>query len=427
MNPGRVIPQWMAAFLLAALVPSVARAGDEGAIKTSGNSELWAYGTSLNRTGDGPLNPNNLVAQVPDQQWTGEARLNLRLTMDSAEVVLRPRLLEQHKTGIKGDRNGDEAYLSQAFARLRLNDSLTLTAGRDLLTWGPGNFRSPSNPLNFDAGRTDPLRDVSGVDLARITYTRGPLSLMLAREQDAGHLQRAQTPEHTTLGKVDLRGDDTQFSIILATPVWEAPFFGGFAQATLGQAWLVYGELGSGRRPQALTANSAPIGAPFAVQAPSPRQTTTLLGTSYTLLNGQSISFEWLRDGHGFARQGESDFFARARVTSNQYLASPNTPSAPLQLAALGQGLSEAPALLGRDYASLLWQSNPQESGLYWRLMWTANLHDRSSQVTGYGEKSLSARFSVFAALNQNLGGVDSEYRNLIQTTLTLGVKYFAF
>lgn len=412
---------------LAAVDSPNAVAQDEGGFTISGSAEIWAYGTTLERVGNSFLNPDNRVARLPRLQWTGESRINLRLRSEGTEIVLRPRLLRQHATGISGGADAGDAYLSQGFARVRLNDALTLTGGRELLTWGPANFRSPSNPLYFDAGRSNPLRDVSGVDLMRLTYTQGPLSLMLAREQSAGHLNSVSTPQHTTLGKIDVRGEDALVSALIATPVHGSPFFGGFAQATLGDAWLVYGEIGSGRRPQALTINASPFGAPFSAQTPSPRHATALLGASYTRINGQSISLEWLRDGHGFTRQEETSYFARAATTADQYLAAPNSSFAPAQLSGLGQGIGQAPALLGRDYASLLWQSNPQESELYWRLMWTTNLHDRSSQASLYAEKNLSPRVSAFIALTRNLGGVETDYGSLIRTSLTLGIKCFAF
>lgn len=422
---------WIALLCLLAALAAVdspdAVAEDEGGFKVSGSAEIWAYGTGLERIGNSLLNPDNRVAKLPRLQWTGESRINLRLRSESAEIVLRPRLLRQHATGNSGGADVGDAYLSQGFARVRLSDALTLTGGRELLTWGPANFRSPSNPLYFDAGRSNPLRDVSGVDLMRLTYTQGPVSLMLAREQSAGHRNSASTPEHTTLGKIDVRSEDMLVSALIATPVHGSPFFGGFAQGTLGDAWLVYGEIGSGRRPQALAVNASPFGAPFSAPSPSPRQTTALIGASYTRINGQSISLEWLRDDHGFTRQEEANYFARAAIAANQYLAAPNSPFAPSQLSGLGQGIGQAPALLGRDYASLLWQSNPQESDLYWRLMWTENLHDRSSQASLYAEKNLSPRFSAFLALTRNLGGVETDYGSLIRTSLTLGIKCFAF
>jgi hypothetical protein len=412
--------------LLAALALAVPAGAADPAWKGSGNAELWAYTAAMDRDGASPLNPGNRVAGLPGLQWTGEARVNLRLATDGAELVLRPRLLEQHDPGM-ASQDQHQGYLSQAFARVRLGDALTFTGGRELLTWGPGNFRSPSNPLYFDAGRSDPLRDVSGVDLARLTWTRGPLSLVLARVQDPGHLDPAATPARVTLVKADLRGGAGLLSAVFAAPVWGAPFLGGFAQATPGDAWLVYGEIGSGRRAQALAASPAGSGPAFSLQAPSPRRTTALLGASYTLVNGQSVALEGLRDGHGFTRQGEAQWFARAGASAGQYLAAPEAPMAPALLAALGQALGQAPALLGRDYGSLLWQSNPQETGCYWRLMGTVNAQDRSSQILAYGEKSLSVRLVAFAALTRNLGGAQAEFGDLFRTSLTLGIKFFAF
>jgi len=388
--------------------------------RLSGNAELWGYATGTERAADSPLNPDNRVAELSRLAWTGEARANLRLDLPRIEGVLRPRLVGQQDAGGAGS---SEAYLGQAFARIRLDDALVCTGGRDLLTWGPGNFRSPSHPIYYDAGRSNPLRDVSGVDLLRLNWTRGRLSLMLARVLDAGHLDRSVTPGRLTLGKVDLRASRGLVSVVLATPVWGAPFLGGYAQATPDDAWLVYGEIGSGRRPHALELDPAASGPPFALRTPSGRHSTVLLGASYTLGNGQSIALEGLRDGHGLNRRDEARFFARAGDLAGQYHA---TPEAGL-LAALAQGVGAAPVPLGQSYASILWQSNPQEAGCYWRLSGNASLQDGSCQVLGYGEKSLSGRFTGFCSLTRNLGGARAEFGALVRTSLTLGFKYFAF
>jgi hypothetical protein len=340
-----------------------AAAGDPW--QPSAKAELWGYGSAMDR-----------APHLPGTQWTGETRADLRLARDGVEAVLRPLLFEQHSPDGFPDLN--EGYLSQAYGRIRLDGGLTFTGGRELLTWGPGNFRSPSNPFYFDAGRTDPMREVPGVDLARVTWTQGPVTAMAAREWDSGRMDRSSTPQPVSLGKLDLRGRESLASVIVAHSVWGAPFYGGFAQASLGEAWLVYGEIGSGLR----------------AQDPA-RRTTSLLGATYTLANGQTLGLEWLRDGH--------------RV--------------PLQPAAPGAG----GGLSGRDHAALLWQSNLQETGHYWRLMWTCNLQDRSGQVLAYGEKNLSPRWTAFASATRNLGGTDSEYGAAFRTALTLGVKCFVF
>jgi hypothetical protein len=402
----------MSARALLLLLALAAPGPAEDLFKPSGSAEVWTYGTANQRVDASLLNPDNRVALLPDPQWTGDARVNLRLTRDAAEIVLRPRVLEQHDPGLAAVPDVDQAYLSQGFARIRLDEALTVTGGRELLTWGPANFRSPSNPIYFDAGHDEPLREVPGVDLARLDWVRGPLTLTAARVQDAGHLDRAATPAPISVFKADLRGRDSLASAVLATQVWGAPFYGGFAQATLGQAWLVYGEIGSGRRSQALAPDPSLQGPPYQVTAPSPRATTALLGAVYTLENGQTLGAEWLRDGHGFSGPSERLYFARA---------------ARAPLASLGQALGQAPALLGRNYAALLWQSNLQETGHYWRVGWTGNLQDGSSQVLLYGEKSLSARCTALAALTRDLGGPDSEFASLYRTSLSLGVKWFVF
>lgn len=364
-------------------------------------AEVWAYTTQLQGRGDSPLNPDNRLAKLAGSQATAEARINLRWRDEESDLVLRPRLLRSDAAG--------EAYLSQGFLRTRLDSSLTLTAGRELLSWGPANFRSPSHPIYFDAGRSNPLREVSGVDLVRINLNSGESGATLARVVSRGHLDAQAAPGAMSLAKFDLRGEAALASLIVAGPVYGAAFVGGYAQATLGEAWLVYGEFGSGRRAQ------------------SPRAGTGLVGAAYTLENGQSVALEALHDAHGYGREEIRRYFADASALAAQYRAAPEAGTAAAALRGLGQVLSQAPALLGRDYGHLLWQSNPQEGERYWRLMLTRNFQDRSSQLGLYLESSLSPRLSAFLAATRNLGGAGSEFSALWRTSLVAGVKCFLF
>lgn len=413
-----------ATLLLCALLSSWAQAED---FKLTGNMEVWATASGLKRIGDSPYNPGNRVANLASAQQTAETRINLRLRNDSTEFVLRPRLLHQHDIGRRGDPDTGDAYLSQGFVRQRLTPAWTLTAGRELLTWGPGNFRSPSNPLYFDAGKTNPLRDVPGVDLARIALTEGQWSATVAHVMSDTRLADNPVQSPMTLAKVDWRGEETQLSLIAASPVHTATFIGAFAQQTIGDAWLVYGEIGNGKRQFAMQANPDIFGAPFNVATPSPRKSTALLGASYTLENGQSLSLEWLHDGHGYTRSQSQAVFAKASGLAADYLSAPDGPFASSQLRRVGQALGQTPALLGRDYLALQWQSNPQESDQFWRANWTTNLTDRGQQLTAYYERSLSQRWSAFVVLGAQHGPRDSEAQRLWDRSLTLGVKLFAF
>lgn len=398
---------------------------NESGFQVSGNAQIWAYGSGLQQIGNSVVNPGNLVANLYDSQWASEIRINLRLQSRDNEIVIRPRLLRQHSNGIVGDADTGEAYFSQAFVRHQLDDNLTLTAGRDLLTWGPANFRSPSNPIYFDAGRTNPLRDVSGVDLLRLTYTQGPYSALLGQVQTLGHLSEA--PRHLTIAKLEVHGEDVLASVILAGSIYRAPFFGAFAQATLNEAWMLYGEIGSGQRAQALSVAPSLLGPPFLVNTPSPRKTTSLLGIAYTLENGQSISLEALHDGHGFDDKTEREFFERATSTTIQYLSQSTSPYASRLLQSLGQGLSQAPLLMSQNYLSLLWQSNPQDTEQYWRVMWTLNSQDNSKQVSLYSERNLVPQITLFGSISRNFGSKVTEFGMMTQSTLILGFKYFVY
>ncbi len=395
--------------------------------RMTGNMEIWTYAAGLDRRADSPFNPDNRIARLASAQQTAELRLNLRLRDDRSEFVLRPRLLQQHERGRIGDPDSGDAYLSQGFIRQRLNPMWTLSVGRELLTWGPGNFRSPSNPIYFDAGKTKPLRDVPGVDLARIAVTAGGWSASVARVVSDTRLSDNPVQSPLLLAKLDWRGEETQVCVVSATPVHTAPFLGAFAQHAIGDAWLLYGEIGYGRRQFSLTANSTGSVQPFSAREPSSSKSTSLLGIGYTLENGQSIALEWLHDGHGYSRAQSQAAFAQVSALASAFHGAGNSALAGQRLRAIGQALGQAPALLGRDYLAFQWQSNPQESEQFWRINWTHNLTDRGQQLSAYYEYSLSSRWSGFAALGVQQGPDDSEWQRLWRRSLTLGVKLFAF
>ncbi|MBA3006106.1 MAG: hypothetical protein KJ900_17710 [Proteobacteria bacterium] len=407
-------------------LPVFANGEESNNIRTA--LETWTYANWQTPVSDSLLNPGNRIANLPKTQETVEARLDMRFSAETTDVVLRSRMFGQCNQDEIGTQSFSEAYLSQGFARMKLSQESTLTAGRELLTWGPANFRSPSNPFYFDAGRTQPLLDVSGIDLARMHYTDGSFGVTGGYVVDAGHLTGAPDYSHIAFLKCDYRGNDYLVSAISSQQKNQAPFFGGFAQLTLDEAILLYGELGSGQRPSNLQVSATSFGAPFELQQPSPRELTSLLGGSYTFINGQVVSLEYLHDGHGYSLEEEHRYFERVREAGlplNTSLIS--SPAISRSLGTLNLAISQAPSLLGRDYVSIIWQSNPQEGTLYWRLMSAGNVHDYSSQTSLYVEKNISPRISLFALVTVNAGHADSEYGALLSSMVTMGAKFFVF
>jgi hypothetical protein len=148
------------------------------------------------------------------------------------------------------------------------------------------------------------------------------------------------------------------------------------------------------------------------VETESSRHLDELIGATYTLDNGQSLSAEYLHQRHGFTASEESTYFERA---ANVTL--------PAGADTLGMALANAPPLLGRNYLHLVWQNNMLEGDRYWRLMWTRSMTDHGNQLSGYAEMTLSKRVIGFVLGMLPLGNERQEFSSLTGSMATAGVK----
>lgn len=416
----------IAAGVALALLASAAQA-DGPAL--SGSLETWVYGTAQAPQDGGPLNPGNRIARLPQSQALLDTRAQVQGKADSYDFTLRLRSVEQAQR-VNGELDHQkDTYLTQGYVRARPWDGWTVSAGRMLLTWGPAYLRSPSNPFYYDAGRTQPLRELSGIDAASVLYSGKSWSLQALEVFASGHTSGSQAENfsgsqtgrarfsQTHLLKFDWRAENWLASAVAADEDSGSAYFGGYAQWTIDEAWMVYAEAGNGRRPNALAPNNA--GAPYTLTQPSPRASTALAGAGYTLENGQNVNLEYLYDGHGYSTLGETAYFdAAARAAALP------APAGPLQS---GLAASDAPVLLARHYLGVIWQSNPQENTRYWRFLATRNLTDRSMQWNAYAEKNLNPRLTLFVNATANDGGARNEFGSVVKRSLTLGAKIFIF
>lgn len=389
---------------------------EESAWRTSWDGTLYGYVNNTGLRADSVLNPGNQIARLPQRSQTAELRFNFKAENEDLRLALRPIVKWQQSGNVFGNQTKREAYLSQGQLRWRVAEAWSLAAGREVLNWGPGQFRSPANPFYFDNGRSDPMRELSGLDVLKLSWTPDTRStLSFARIAGTGHYAgNIDTWRDTWLIKSDQRGERWAGGLALAKKTGQGAFVGAHLQYTLNDALLLYGELGSSTRVNAL--QSPPDAAlPFSVVAESARRSNELLGATYTFDNGQSLTGEYLHQGHGFAANEETAYFARA---ANAAL--------PAGAATLGMALATAPPLLARDYLHLVWQNSLLESSGYWRLMLTHNFNDGGSELSGYGEYTLSGRMSGFVLVVFPQGGVRQELSALTKRMVTLGVK-FAF
>lgn len=390
---------------LAATVAACAHAG-----QIAWDAALYAAATTMQRQANSVLNPGNALARLPDAAASIEARIDLKLKSESLQLMLRPILRSQRNHGGLAEHSVQESYLSQWQLRAPLAESLALSFGREVMNWGPAQFRSPSSPFYFDNGRRNPTRELSGIDALKLAWTPdASRALSLAWIEDNGAIEAPATAaawNGTWLAKGELRGDDWTGSLVLARPSERTPFFGGYAQWTPDAAWLLYVEAASSTRTNALQ-SPADLTQPFSLKSKSARHGIALLGAMHTLENGQSLNLEYLHDGHGYRQAEAAAYFARSGRSAG--------------LAA--QALSQAPPLLGRRYLHLVWQNNMLQEGDYWRLMWSRNLDDGSDEFAAYFDHPLNHRLNLYALGAINSGGARREFAALIEHSLTVGLR----
>ena len=406
--------------------PKGEEAGDAPEWRSSASFETWLYGQATDVRNDSLVNPDNRVAHVSSRVLTLDARINGRVEYGDGDFVWNLRGVEERRgfaiANATTDYSSDGSLrVGQAVLRYK-QASNTLALGRELFSWGPANFRSPSNPFYFDAGRTNPLAATPGVDLARATWGHGKFRVTGAYVFSTSQISPATDLSHSALIKIDHQGSEHLWSLIASHQRNGANFVGAFAHVKPDDAWLVYGEAGSSEQVRTLTAGTTAQLPLFTVQQPGARSIDLLLGATYTRENGQTLTLEWLHNNSGYTAEQTKAYFRQAGVAA-QWI--PFAPAA--AYASLGQALGQAPRLLGRDYVWFSWQSNTQESKHLWRMSWTQNLSDRSGQISLYGEKIVWPRVSVFASLVAGSGGLRSEYGALYRSSVIAGVKLFVF
>jgi len=369
---------------------------------TSLDGALYGYASHTAPRADSLLNPGNQLARIPYNSNTTEARFNFKAEQENLRFTARPIALYQNNSF----NNQKDAYLSLWQLRLRVQDAWSIAAGREVLNWGPAQFRSPSSPFYFDNGRSNPMRELSGVDALKVSWNPDmQRTLTLAHLTGSGHLAQ-NIWRNSDLFKAEQRGDDWAGGLGLAQTPGQGLFAGVHGQYSASDAWLLYGEAASSTRANALQ-SPADTNLLYSILPRSARKTVMLAGIAWTFDNGHSLNAEYLHDGHGYSPAEQTAYYRRAS-------ASPLNTSMALQF---------APPLLGRDYLHLVWQSNLMESGGYWRMMASHSFSDHGNELSGYSEFSLNRQVTVFMLGALPAGGTQQEFSSLLRYSVTAGIK----
>lgn len=393
--------------VLLLLWAGTARAADD-VWRTDWDATLYTSAQAIRLTPNSVLDPGNRLARLASSALETEARVNLKLESEAVRLSARPILTARAQDDGTDAGTPVRGYLSQWQLRARLGETLAVALGRELMNWGPAQFRSPSSPFYFDNGRSDPSRELSGVDAVKLAWTPDTRSAYsLAYVRDSGHAAGTTDPwRDTWLARGEVRGDDWSGSLALARAAGRPAFLGLYGQWTVSDAWLLYGEAASSTRAGALVSPADPD-QPFTLLAESGRRGAVALGATHTLENGHSLTLEYLYDGHGYTDAEAAALFARAAADP----------------AAAGLALAHLPPLLGRHYVHLVWQSNLLAEGDYWRLMWSRNLGDAGNEWTAWLEHPCTGHTSLYALALARSGGPRREFAALAERSLSVGLR----
>jgi len=392
------------------------------------HTQLVGYATESVINGRSLANPNNQIAKLPTTQAQFAPRVDLTLTVDPCYLQLKPRgffVWQGNTPGASG--TSSDAYLNEGRLSCQAGP-VNVEVGRSVLLWGSSIMLSPSNPFFAETGKTDPVRELLGRDIVRVSAQINPAWSVEAISNF--HVDTRDTMKENfspvTALKVNWTGESASASALVSHRDNGVDRIGAYGTWTASDALLFYGDASLGRGRNALFAvqqPQAPAGWTFVQNQTrdSSLRASALLGTSYTLTSGWTQTLELLYNGDGYS-SGERRSYQKAIQSGNTALAAGNPAAAGL----LGQSLNPQQSLLGRRYAMV----QLGRTDLFNKVDLTIRYMQAFDSPRG-GNLALSVNYKLspaaelFAYGQWNVGNSQSEFAQLYRFSLMSGLHYY--
>ena len=385
-------------------------------------------------TGDAVFNPGNTIAQIPLSELNLELRPDFQFSADRLTLSVKPRARAGRLYGGEfpaAEDRANDAYVNTWKLKADLTRTLSIGYGREVLQWGNGTFRSPSNPFFIDTGRLNPIAELFGKDFVSLVYTPSPTwSVSLIDNVGVGRREDSTAPfERTTALKLDYIGRETGASVIASQRRGHSPRLGGFLTYTASDALLLFGETTWARGSDGFYAqeDSSPVGWSLTPSQRDARQLfySHLWGAAYTLERGPTLSVEYLRNNEGYDAEQAADYLSLGR-RAGQVLAAAG-PAAEQAGQLLGRGLDPNLRLLRRNYVFFQFLVTEYQNKMDLALRYAANLDDRGKSISTSITASVSRRARLFFVGSHNIGAGDTEFARLSRYSLFSGVHVAFF
>jgi len=394
---------------------------------------MLAFGTYQD-VADSSQNPNNAFFQIPRYEADLGLRPDARLNFRRLELSVKPRGNLEWMAWEDGARAGDKDleddwFINEWLARIRVTQGLFVSYGRENLQWGPSYLFSPSNPFFKDNGRSNPKREVPGMDFARLVWLPGAtwtLSLIANLDEGRQEFFGSAAFERSYALKLDYAGQEGYAGLILSHRGGDRNRLGAFAGLTATDALLLYGEGTLSRGTSTLYPQAAdnPFGASMeAVEDESSSlYGTVLAGGSYTLEAGPTITAEYLYNSPGYSDDQGKGFYMLRKSASDAY----TLPGPIRDLSRLTLSRTADPGLrfLRRNYGMVQYVQNNIKDVCSLTFRWIRNMDDRSGQFIAIVEYYLGNHIQLFSIGGVNYGTRDTELGTILDRHCMIGVEY---
>ncbi|MCW8126114.1 hypothetical protein [Microbulbifer halophilus] len=236
--------------LLAALCAAPTAADDDWAFETQEPQSSWSAQRDLSlqliRERESLFAP--LGGGYADRS-AAELRLDLQLrcnieACDGTRAVLKPRLALDHDDRPEAMTDPQPDWLAEGYLLRDLEGGARIGAGKRLVGWGPSLLYSPTNRLFPDNGALTPRRDIPGKPMifaATDIAGRGRLNLLLAdpRLDDVAGIDTGGTFGLARTEWNWVEGQITTLGAVTGGGGGFRPYFGGYFQHGLGEAWTL--------------------------------------------------------------------------------------------------------------------------------------------------------------------------------------------
>ncbi|MCG2776907.1 MAG: hypothetical protein L6406_14635 [Desulfobacterales bacterium] len=378
-------------------------------------------------------NPDNDFFQIPQYLADLELRPDFYLNFRLLQLSVKPRVSLEWRAWGEGDREGetdwdDDCFVNEWLARIRMTQNLFVSYGRENLQWGPSYLFSPSNPFFRDNGRSNPKREVPGMDFARLVWLPAmSWTLSVIANLDKGRQEFLFFEfEKTYALKLDYAGQEAYAGLILSRKENDRDRLGAFGGWTATDALLLYGEGTIAKGTDALYPEEAnnPFGASMLAidDEASSLKGIVLIGGSYTLEIGPTLTMEYIYNGPGYSNRQAKDYYRLRNDASDAF--DLTGPISDLSRLTLSRTADPGLRFLRRNYVMFQYNHNDIWDVLNLTFRWTQNIDDGSGQFISIVEYFVGEHTQLFSIGTINSGAGDTEFGSILDYQWMIGLGY---